>query len=176
MRLAALELFLSRGFDAVTAAEIAARAGVTERTFFRHFGDKREVLFPVGAGFAKPFVEVLKAAPADSTPLQLVEIVVRAGTVYFTEDRREYTCKRGAVIAATPALQEREFQKLGMLSDLLRDGFQERGIEDPLASVAAFACIGVYRSGYQAWLVPEETRSLRALVDEGLIALRSLLT
>ena len=42
---AALELFATRGFEQTTATEIAQSVGLTERTFFRHFSDKREVLF-----------------------------------------------------------------------------------------------------------------------------------
>ena len=65
---AALELYAERGFEQTTVAEIAKRAGLTERTFFRHFTDKREVLFAGQDDFQRLFVTEVEAAPADATP------------------------------------------------------------------------------------------------------------
>src|ERR1700684_1766734 len=64
LRAAALELYRDRGSDHTTTAEIAARAGVTERTYFRHFPDKREVLFDGEADLQTALVEAVADAPA----------------------------------------------------------------------------------------------------------------
>src|SRR5215472_3630839 len=66
---AALELYGERGFEQTTVAEIAGRAGLTERTFFRHFADKREVLFAGSAALRDLIVNAVTSAPASATPI-----------------------------------------------------------------------------------------------------------
>src|SRR5689334_19619355 len=111
---AALELYAERGFDRTTVADIAARAGVTERTFFRYFADKREVLFDGAHTLERAVVDGIAAAPATATPIDVVAEAF-AGASSVLEDRRDFARQRAAAIAATPALQERELLKLAAL-------------------------------------------------------------
>src|SRR3979490_381159 len=76
---AAIELFDEQGYEATTVAEIAERAGLTERTFFRYFSDKREVLFSGSHELQRLWLEGVAAAPADATPLAVVAARPTAG-------------------------------------------------------------------------------------------------
>src|ERR1700691_1963409 len=106
LALAALELFAERGYENTTVIDIAQRAGLTKSTFFRHFQDKREVLFGDGSMNAL-LVEAIAAAPAAATPLDAVAHALDViGRRTFTPARREFVARRGAVIAANPELQE----------------------------------------------------------------------
>src|SRR3984893_1528138 len=109
---AALALYAERGFDQTTAAEIAARAGVTERTFFRHFADKREVLFGGSALLKERIVTGVAGAPATARALEAVSQGLDAAATMLGESRRDLSQKRQAVIAANPELRERELAKL----------------------------------------------------------------
>src|SRR3984957_12045318 len=109
---AALALYSDRGFDQTTAAEIAARAGVTERTFFRHFADKREVLFGGAEVLRGRIVSGVAGAPAEDTPLEAVARGLDAAATLLGEARRDLTAQRQAVIAANAGLRERELAKL----------------------------------------------------------------
>src|SRR5271154_2837924 len=96
---AALALYSERGFDQTTAAEIAARAGVTERTFFRHFADKRDILFDNEASLRTALTEAIAGAPADLAPMQVLLLAFHAVEAIF-EDNRPFSEPRHAVIAA----------------------------------------------------------------------------
>src|SRR5690606_25475598 len=117
---AALELYDERGYDQTTAADIAARAGVTARTFFRHFADKREVLFHTEADLRVEMARSLAAVPADTAPTAVVLAAFRAMGPGF-EANREHARERHAIINATPALQEREMAKSAALADVVAD-------------------------------------------------------
>src|ERR1700742_5176667 len=82
---AAMELFDERGFEDTTVADIAERAGLTKRTFFRYFGDKREVLFSGSAQLQAKFVEAIAAAPAEAAPLDAVAAGLDAMADVFAE-------------------------------------------------------------------------------------------
>src|SRR6202021_2851152 len=112
---AALELFLERGFDAVTAAEIAARAGVTERTFFRHFPDKREVLFDGDTAFIEALKTAIRDAPAALGPWDTLFLAFNSVKQTFVENR-PFTEPRQRVIASSPSLQERATAKTRSLT------------------------------------------------------------
>jgi AcrR family transcriptional regulator len=147
---AALELYSERGFEQTTVAEIAARAGLTERTFFRHFADKREVLF-WGAGTLQDFlVSTLASTPDSAAPIDAVAAALEAaGTVL--QERREFARQRQAVIAANAELRERELIKLASLSAALAVTLRQRGVKDPAASLAAEAGIAVFRIAFERW-------------------------
>ncbi|MGH3202187.1 MAG: TetR family transcriptional regulator, partial [Streptosporangiaceae bacterium] len=108
LQAAALELFATRGFEQSTAAEIAQSVGLTERTFFRHFADTREVLFYGQRQFLQAFADVADAAPPDASPLEVIASALHAAASLFPDERRPYARLRQSVIDQNPPLQERE--------------------------------------------------------------------
>ena len=121
LRRAALELFAERGVEATTVAAIAERAGVTERTFFRYFTDKREVLFSDQGQFEAVFVDPVRAAPATASALDAVAAGILASAAFFVPERRAVSRIRGSVIAANPGLQERELLKMSHVASAIAD-------------------------------------------------------
>jgi len=163
---AAMELYGERGFERTTVAEIAERAGLTERTFFRHFADKREVLFGGAADLQEHLVEGVAAAPADAPPVELVAAALRATAPVFDE-RRPFARQRQAIIAANAELRERELIKLATLAGAVACALRERGVGEPEASLAAEAGIAVFRIGFERWVsAPDGGPGLGQVMDE----------
>jgi AcrR family transcriptional regulator len=171
---AALDLVDELGFDDTTTAEVAARAGLSERTFFRHFRDKREALFAGGEAFAAAHVDGVAAAPAGATPWELVAAALQGGAGFFAEERREHSRRRDRVIASHPALRERELLKLTDLAATLAGALRERGVPEPRATLAAQSCVTVFTVAFARWLAPDETRALADLEAEVLADLAAL--
>jgi AcrR family transcriptional regulator len=166
---AALELYGERGFENTTVAEIAERAGLTERTFFRYFADKREVLFG-GAGMLQELlVKAVAGAPDSAAPIEVVATALEAAGGVLQE-RREYARQRQSVIAANTELQERELIKLATLGAALADALRRRGVGDAAASLTAEAGIAVFRIAFERWVGDTGERQLpdlmRDLLDE----------
>jgi AcrR family transcriptional regulator len=150
--LAALELFAERGYDSTTVVEIAERAGLTKSTFFRHFPDKREVLFG-GDAMTGLLVEGIAAAPAEASPLEAVAFALDAiGKEAFTPARREFVTRRRAVIAANPELQEREALKALSLTASMIDALKRRGVSDLTAHVASQLGSLAWTIAYDRWI------------------------
>ncbi|WP_109002394.1 TetR family transcriptional regulator [Streptomyces rishiriensis] len=148
---AALELYQERGFDQTTTAEIAARAGVNERTFFRHFPDKREVLFDGEADLRAALMEAVAEAPDGLQPLETLLCAFRkAGRIL--EENRPFTEPRLAVIAVTPALRERDLAKAASLTEAVAEALQRRGVADRLAGLAAQTGWAAFHHAAQAWI------------------------
>lgn len=171
----ALELFRTRGFDGTTVADIAEAADVTERTFFRHFADKREVLFSGQDDFQRLFVEPIEQAPADTTPFELIRRALDGAGAFFPEERRAWSRRRQPVITADPALQERELAKLAGLGSTLGEVLRARGVPEPSASLAAQTVVTVFHMAFTQWIADDEHRSMPELAHERLDALASLL-
>lgn len=149
LREAALDLFEERGYDAVTAAEIAARAGVTERTYFRHFADKREALFDGETELNR----TLAAAIAESTetqPLDLVLYAYTASVPLFVAGRRTAR-RRAAIVSRTPALQERAHAKSAAIMETVVRALETRGIAEPTARLAARVGAAVFERAMLSW-------------------------
>src|SRR3954468_12104511 len=127
LREAAMALYAEQGFERTTVAEIADRSGVTARTFFRHFADKREVLFAGSEELERRMVDALSAAPPAAGPMDAVAAALLAAAEMFAE-RREYSRRRQAVIAATPELRERELIKLASLAAAFAEALRQRGV------------------------------------------------
>lgn len=164
-----MELFSERGYEQTTVADIAARAGLTERTFFRHFADKREVLFPVGTWFRDQFVDVVTSAPAESTPLAAVTLAVDAAAAALEREAgRERAAARQRIIIANPELRERELSKMADVTAAIAAAQRGRGVGEPLASLTAELGIAAFRVAFERWVADGEERSLRDLVDESL--------
>src|SRR5882757_5422285 len=148
---AALELYRERGFDQTTTAEIAARAGVNERTFFRHFPDKREVLFGGEADLRAALVLAVAEAPAGLQPLDiLLRAFQKAGRIL--EDNRPFSEPRLEIIATTPALRERELAKAASLTEAVAEALRRREVPDRLATLAAQTGWAAFHQAAQAWL------------------------
>ncbi|MEP9382453.1 TetR family transcriptional regulator [Nocardioides cheoyonin] len=170
---AAMELYAERGFDQTTAGDIAERAGVTERTFFRYFPDKREVLFDGSDLMLKAAYEAIADAPADSSPLDAaLEGVVACGRLL--EDRHEFAVRRAKIVAATPSLQERELLKLAAMTDAVADALRQRGVPDPSASLAAHSAITVFHVAFVRWVSDDDPPDYAACVADAAAALRAL--
>ncbi len=145
-----MELYAERGFGETTAAEIAARAGLTERTFFRYFADKREVLFYGSEKFAEVLVGGVEAAPRSARPLEAIAAALEGMAAGF-EARRDFSRQRHAIIRAHAELRERELIKLAAVSSAMAEALRERGVKEPSASLAAKAGIAVLEIAFDRW-------------------------
>ncbi|ADJ50335.1 TetR family transcriptional regulator [Amycolatopsis mediterranei S699] len=148
---AALELFAERGYENTTVIDIAARAGLTKSTFFRHFQDKREVLFG-GSTLAALLAEAVAGAPEGGAPLEAVACALDAvGGKVFTAERREFSALRRSVIEAHPELREREALKGLALTAAMADALRQRGVPELAARVAAELGALAMKIAYERW-------------------------
>ncbi|WP_033261166.1 TetR family transcriptional regulator [Amycolatopsis vancoresmycina] len=169
---AALELYRERGFDRTTTAEIAARAGVTERTFFRHFPDKREVLFDGEAALRADLTASVAGAPDGLPPLETLLRAFRKAA-RIMEGNRPFAEPRLAVIAATPALRERDLAKAAAMGDALAAALRARGVDPRLAALAAHVGWATFHHAAGAW-IEESARGLDEHLEEAFADLRTL--
>jgi AcrR family transcriptional regulator len=171
---AALDLFIEQGYDATTVNEIAERAGgLTKTTFFRHFPDKREVLFAGQEIHGRLLADAAAAAPDSATPLQVVASALDAVTATFTDDRREFSARLRAVIADNRELQERAASKRAALAEAMTDALHERGVPDPAASLAAELGVRAFYSAFDRWSDPVSKQTLTDLTRQTLNELRA---
>jgi AcrR family transcriptional regulator len=170
---AALELFIERGFEQATVTEIAGRAGLTQRTFFRYFADKREVLFWGQDALRELLVSTVTSAPDSVAPLEAVAAALEAAGALLQE-RREFARQRQAVIAATSGLQERELIKLASLASALADALRRRGVTDPAASLSAEAGIAVFKIAFERWVSETGEADLPQLIRASLDDLKAV--
>jgi AcrR family transcriptional regulator len=171
---AAMELYGERGFEQTTVAEIARRAGLTERTFFRHFADKREVLFGGSALLKERILAGVAEAPAAEGPLDAVSRGLDAAAAMLGDSRRDLTRQRQAVIAANPELRERELAKLADYAAALAAALRERGVSDVQATLAAETAMTVLRLAIQRWACEDDDRDLRTVMRDSIAELREL--
>jgi AcrR family transcriptional regulator len=173
LELAALALYGERGFENTTVAEIAARAGLTERTFFRHFADKREVLFSGAEALQELLVSNVEAAPESIAPIDAVGAALEAAGVLL-EQRRDFARQRAAIIAANAELRERELIKLASLASAIADALRRRGVTGPAASLSAEAGIAVFRIAFERWVEESNQRDLPELIRDSLDELKAV--
>ncbi|MFI6423658.1 TetR/AcrR family transcriptional regulator [Promicromonospora sp. NPDC050880] len=174
LQAAALELFASRGYEQTTAAEIAQAVGLTERTFFRHFSDKREVLFRGQEQLTDAFLRGITAAPDDAAPMDVVAAGLDSGTAIFPDERRPHSRLRQSVIEQNPALQERERHKMSHLAATIGDALRARGVGEPAATLAAESASTVFGIAFIQWIREGEDRSLTEISRTVLSELRGL--
>ncbi len=171
LRRAALDLYSERGFEQTTVQDIADRAGVTERTFFRYFTDKREVLFDGLHALEDVIVAAVMSAPAEASakPMKLAMDSLQAATPFFAE-RYDYAKQRAGVIAANPGLQEREFLKLSSMALGVATALKARGVGDSAADIAGDTAVVVFQQGFQRWIGGSDPdalgRCMREAYDE----------
>jgi len=170
---AALELYAERGFEQTTVAEIAAHAGLTERTFFRHFADKREVLFAGADQLKELLVSTVAGAPASLAAIDAAAAGIEAAGAAIQEGG-EFPRVRAAIIAASAELQERELIKLASLATALAEQLRRRGVSEPAASLTAEASIAVFRISFDRWVNGPAQQDLPRVIRESLEALKAV--
>jgi AcrR family transcriptional regulator len=171
--LAALDLFAQQGYDNTTITQIANRAGLTKTTFFRHFPDKREVLFAGQEVHSRLLADGVAAAPESATPLEAVAAALAALAASFTPEQREFGPRLVTVIAGNPELQERAAFKHAALAAALTGALGKRGVPDLTASLAADLGVRAFDRAFYRWIEPSSQRSFTELAHEELQALRT---
>jgi AcrR family transcriptional regulator len=182
---AALELFTEQGFTPTTVPQITARAGLTTRTFFRHFADKREVLFVGEQQIPRIVAEMMSTAPPELSPLKLVSTGLDQVAEHVFAGQWSWLRVRRAVVASDVGLQERELKKGAVLSQAVRAGFLARGYDDLPATLIAHFCVTVFTVSVERWLdqpaapgAPNATgsphRPLQEFLHETLTALQAV--
>jgi AcrR family transcriptional regulator len=170
---AALELYVERGYDQTTVAEIAQRAGLTERTFFRYFTDKREVLFYGGQILQETVVGAVAAAPADAAPIEAAQAGVEAAATMM-RDWHPHSRRRQSVVGTHPELRERELIKMATLAAAMADTLRERGAGELTAGLAAQAAVAVFHVSFARWVGEEVPEDFVALVRAAFEELRAV--
>jgi len=168
-----MELYVERGFERTTVAEIAERAEVTERTFFRHFADKREVLFSGSEALRDLLIERVADAPKTATPIHAVRTALEAAGAVIQE-RGEWSRRRQAVIAANAELRERELIKLASLATALAEALRQRDVKEPAASLTAEVGISAFKVAFERWVQQPSRRNLPRLIRESIDQLRAV--
>jgi AcrR family transcriptional regulator len=170
---AAIELFHEQGYEATTVADIAERAGLTKRTFFRYFADKREVLFSGSHELQRLWVEGVAAAPADATALAAVAAGLGPVAEMFIE-RHDFARIRSGIVEANPELRERELIKLQNLAGAIKAALVQRGVPANAAILAAQAGVTVFHVAFAQWVAQDDPTAFRRLMDESFEDLRSV--
>lgn len=173
---AAIDLFTEQGYDRTTVAQIAERAGLTKTTFFRHFPDKREVLFAGQEVHTRLLADGVAAAPDSATPLEAVGAALDALAASFTAEQREFAPRLLAVIAGNPELQERATFKRAALAAALTSALGKRGVPDLTAGLAADLGARAFERAFGRWIEPSSQQSFTELAREELQALRTAAT
>jgi AcrR family transcriptional regulator len=173
LQTAALELFDQQGFERTTVAEIVQRAELTQRTFFNHFADKREVLFRLSARLQEEIVREIAAGDDALPPLDAVVRALEVVADKMFEDQRAVVTRRHAVIAANPELLERELGKNAALTEAIAAALQARCGDPETAFLAAGAAMLAQQAAFRQWTQPGETRPLRVLLQDAVRSLRT---
>jgi AcrR family transcriptional regulator len=170
---AALALFTEHGFDATTVAEIADRAGLTKSTFFRHFADKREVLFGGQDMLVQLFSDAIRTAPAAATTAECLAAALESTAVAFTPERHDLAPQRRAVIAANSELQERELLKRFRFGSAMAEALRARGADEVTARLAAEVGVLAFGTAYARWAEPDNQAPFTEIANEALRELQA---
>jgi AcrR family transcriptional regulator len=174
---AAIELFQERGYGETTVEEIAARAGLTERTFFRYFADKREVLFSGAKELETGIVGRIEAASPDARPLEVViSALEAAGAILQARRELRFVRMRYALIAKHAELQERELIKLASLAMAIAKALRARGVTEPAGSLAAEAGIAAFKVGFDGWVAEKKPGDLATHIRGAADALKAIVS
>ncbi|MBM9506515.1 TetR/AcrR family transcriptional regulator [Actinacidiphila acididurans] len=170
---AALALFVEHGYEATTVAGIADRAGLTKSTFFRHFADKREVLFGGQDALADGFGEAIRTAPPGTASVDLLAAALLAAAPFFGPERHDLGRQRRTVIAANSELQERELLKRARLAAVIADALRERGTPETAARLAAEVGVLAFGTAYARWAEPDNRQPYPQIAHAVLAELRA---
>ncbi len=178
---AAMELFATKGYEATTVDEIAARAGVARRTFFRHFRSKEEAIFPDHDDTLVRAEAVLNAAPAHEHPLDTVCRGIKEVMKMYAA-RPEISVARYKLTREVPTLREAEIASVARYERLftryLLGHFDEHAHDDDanddplLAEVAASAVVTAHNHVLRRWLRADGRGDVEAELDHAFAIVR----
>lgn len=171
---AAFQLYGERGYEGTTVTDIAQRAGVTERTFFRYFVDKREVLFTGSEDLIAAAVSAIEQAPAAQPPMESAAAAAQAAARVL-QLRRDHARRRQQLLDANPSLQERELLKMAALRTSLTAALEARGVLAPIAALAGMTAASVFALAFERWIAEGESREFAELVVVSFAELKELL-
>ncbi len=167
LREAALDLFLEQGFGATTVPQIAERAGLTTRTFFRHYTDKREVLFVEEQDLPAIVAEVVDGADPALSPLAVIHRGLGTVVLPRLESYRPDFLVRRRIVRSDEGLRERELRKAAIMHEAAASAFLRRGLSELEADVAGRLAVSVFDATLERWLADEEaTAPLVAILDD----------
>ncbi|GAA3548331.1 TetR/AcrR family transcriptional regulator [Amycolatopsis ultiminotia] len=172
---AALELCAEQGYERTTVVEIAERAGLTRSTFFRHFPDKREVLFAGQDILSQLLVDGIAAAPGAATPHELIAAALDAAAEAFPERRRAFGPQLSAVIGGNSELQERRALKTVRLAEAMANALTRRGLPEITAGLTAQLAGFVLNRAYARWSDPKCDRPFGEIAHRELREVRETL-
>ncbi len=171
---AAMALYVEQGFEQTTVAEIASQAGLTERTFFRHFADKREVLFYGMEMLRGLLARAVADAPASATAMEAVGAALESAGALLQENP-ERVRVRDAIVSANAELRERELIKLAAMASAVAGALRDRGIPEPAASLAAETGVAVFKVAFARWISEPGQPDLPGIIRESMAELRGVL-
>ncbi len=166
-----MALYLERGYQEVTTAEIAERAGLKKRTFFRYFADKREVLFAGAEAFQAGVVTAVAEADEDVLPIDAVVTALADGGAQLAQ-YDEFARGRRDLIASSGDLQERELIKMASLTAAVAEALRARGVDALRATLTAQAGVAAFTTAYDRWIDEDGAPDFPALVHQSLDELR----
>jgi AcrR family transcriptional regulator len=169
---AAIELFRERGFDQTTVTDIAARAGLDKRTFYRLFGDKREALFSGGPALQE--IAVKAVAETDAGPFETVLTAFHRVAEELFVDRLDLVRERQVIIDSSPELQERELHKMRSLAAAITAALRAKGVGETTAALATESGVTVFRLAFARWVAPGRDASFTDLITEVAAELRAV--
>ncbi len=172
---AALELFTEQGFTATTVPQITARAGLTTRTFFRHFADKREVLFADDGDIPALAARLIAEAPPGLGPMDIIEAGLETVAAAQFSGGVEKLIQRRAVIESDEGLRERELRKLRALTEAIEQGFRDRGVGELDAVLIAHLTVTVFSISIGRWVGQHGATSLPDVFRQTWSSMRSVL-
>ena len=175
LKLAALDLYATRGYHDTTVGDIASHAGVTSRTYFRYFPDKREILFGGADELRNRIERALRDAPANLPPSDATLQAMSSCDDLFQPSEHEHLRQRDAIIRSADELQEREARKLASIAAVMAAGLVERGFGKDDAQLVADLALVVFKQASRLWM-DEPATSYAILLRRAAAQARTILT
>ena len=173
---AALDLFVENGYEATTVTQIADRAGLNRATFFRHFPDKREILFGGEAALVGLFVGGVRDAAPGAAVAECLQAALAAASTLMTGEQRRKAAQRRRVAAANTEVQERGLLKQRAIADAMTAALRERGADELTARLGAVVALLAFGIALERWLAADEGDSFASQAAAALGELQAHLT
>ena len=170
---AALDLFVENGYEETTVAQIADRAGMNRATFFRHFADKREVLFGGEDVLAGLFAGAIGAAPPGATLTECLQAALAAAGTAMTPQLRAAASRRRLVVAANSELQERGLLKHARVTRSVTAALRERGSDELTARLGAELVMLAFGVAFERWMTADDGEPFPPFAEAALSDLRA---